>query len=678
MKRSKLTDEDLLVALERMERASELADANDEYRVQSLGAYRGENLRPAPEGRSQVVDRTTWEVVESVKPQILKLFLSGDEVVRFDPTGPEDIKPAELESAAVNHVVTQQNPAFNTFSGWLHDGLLHRNGYVLTYWDESDEIERESYSGLSDEELALIAKSDDVTLVSLDSQQMPVTDAMGNVLGVQAAHNVVVERKEKRGRVRIVNVPPETILVDANHSEVSLARAVFVQHRAKKTLSELREMGFDVEDDISDDGPDDESWVDDYRREYTAIRDRGEGEEAADPSMREVLVRESWVRLDKDGDGVASLYRTVVIGKTLLLCEDADHIPVIAWCPIPQPHMHQGFSLYDEVREIQDIKTAIIRTVLDQLYTGTHGRWAVDPDRVNLDDLLVSRPNGIVRTEGDPAGSMMPMMPSMNLAPAMQMAEYMDVQRELRTGIPRVQQGQIDPLSQNKTATGISQVFAAGQQRIELIARYFAEAVKELCLVTHQLLSKHSRKPLMLQLKQQFIPVDPRQWAKRTDMTISVGLGSGSRMEQTAFLQQLLTLMIGPGLQIGITDPSKIHNAVSKMINAVGYRNPEEFLIDPANAPPKPPPPPDPKMIEVQQKGQIAQAELQQRAQADQQSAQAMAALEQYKADLMAQAKRYEADLDARTKIEIARIQQEYATQREAMRPQNYFDGNQQ
>jgi hypothetical protein len=268
----------------------------------------------------------------------------------------------------------------------------------------------------------------------------------------------------------------------------------------------------------------------------------------------------------------------------------------------------------------------------------------------------------------------MPLMAPMNLGPAMQMAEYMDVQRELRTGIPRVQQGQIDPLSQNKTATGISQVFAAGQQRIELIARYFAEAVKELCLVTHQLLSKHSRKPLMLQLKQQFIPVDPRQWAKRTDMTISVGLGSGSRMEQTAFLQQLLTLMIGPGLQIGITDPSKIHNAVSKMINAVGYRNPEEFLIDPAKAPPRPPPPPDPKMIEVQQKGQIAQAELQQKAQADQQSAQAMAALEQYKADLMAQAKRYEADLDARTKIEIARIQQEYATQREAMRSLNYFD----
>ena len=668
--RQKMDDQALLAALERLESAAESADDTDEIRVTALGAYRGENLRPAPEGRSQVVDRTTWEVVESVKPQLLKLFLSGDEVVRFDPTGPEDIKPAEMESAAVNHVVTQQNPAFEIFSGWAHDGLLHRNGYARVYWDETDEIERETYEGLSDEEFALLSQSDEVTIVQHAAEQMPLTDAMGNILGVQMLHNVVAERKTTNGRVRIVNVPPESVLVHNNHTAVSLKDCAFVQHRAKKTISELRESGFDVDDNISDEHDRREDWLDDYRREYSSDVE----DETADPSMREVTVRESWLRVDKDGDGIASLYRAVVVGKTVLLCEDADHVPIIAWSPIPQPHLHKGFSLHDEVKEIQDVKTSIVRTVLDQLYLSTTGRFAVDPARVNLDDFLVSRPGGLVRTDGDPAGAIMPLMAPMNLGPAMQMAEYMDVQRELRTGIPRVQQGQIDPLSQNKTATGISQVFAAGQQRIELIARYFAEAVKELCLVTHQLLSKHSRKPLMLQLKQQFIPVDPRQWAKRTDMTISVGLGSGSRMEQTAFLQQLLTLMIGPGLQIGITDPSKIHNAVSKMINAVGYRNPEEFLIDPAKAPPRPPPPPDPKMIEVQQKGQIAQAELQQKAQADQQSAQAMAALEQYKADLMAQAKRYEADLDARTKIEIARIQQEYATQREAMRSLNYFD----
>lgn len=660
--RIKLTDADLLTALERLESSAELADETETERVAALGRYRGENLRPAPEGRSQVTDRTVWEVVESVKPQLLKLFLSGDEVVRFDPTGPEDIQAAEQESHAVNWVITNKNPAFHIFSGWAHDGLLHRVGYVKAYIEEADEIERESYKGLSEEELAFVTQDREVTIV--DDQM--VADEYGNVF-----HDVVVERKATNTYVRIVNVPPESVLVHSDHTEVSLSKCAFIQHRTRKTISELREMGFDVEDDINDNAFEREDFVDEYRRGFTDVNSGEEGEEA-DPSMRLVMVRESWVRIDKDGDGIASLYHTIVVGKTLLLCEDADHVPLIAWCPIPQPHMHRGFSLHDEVKEIQDIKQALVRSVLDNLYLSNNGRFAVDPARVTLDDFLVSRPGGIVRVDGEPGNAIMPLFQPFNPAPAMQMAEYMDVQRELRTGIPRVQQGQLDPLSQNKTATGISQVFAAGQQRIELIARYFAEAVKELCMVVHALLSKHSKKPLVLMLDQEFVPVDPRQWAKRTDMSISVGLGSGNRFEQTQFLQQILAVMFGPAGPMGLTDPSKVYNALAKLTTAVGYKNPEEFWINPASAKqPPPPPPPDPKLVEVQQRGQIEQAKLQQDAQATQAQLSADAQFKQQEMMLKErelQLKVEEMQLQARVELEKEKLKQEYGLRAERIR----------
>lgn len=651
--RSKLTDADLLTALERLESSAELADESETERLTALGRYRGENLRPAPEGRSQVTDRTVWEVVESVKPQLLKLFLSGDEVVRFEPRGPEDIEGAAQESAAVNFVITQKNPAFHLFSGWAHDGLLHRVGYCKAYVEEADEIERETYRGLSQEELAFIVADREVDIV----EQAMSVDAMG-----APTMDVVVERKTTNSYVRIVNVPPESVLVHSDHTEVSLSKCAFVQHRTRKTISELRESGFDVPDDINDNAYEREDFIDDYRREFTDMTSSEDGEEA-DPTMRQVLVRESWVRLDKDGDGIASLYHTVVIGKTLLLCEDADHVPIIAWCPIPQPHMHRGYSLHDEVKEIQDIKQSLIRSVLDNLYLSNNGRFAVDPNRVSLDDFLVSRPGGLVRTEGDPAGAILPLFQPFSPGPAMQMAEYMDVQRELRTGIPRVQQGQLDPLSQNKTATGISQVFAAGQQRIELIARYFAEGVKELCAVVHQLLSKHSKRPLVLSIQQQFVAVDPRQWAKRTDLSISVGLGSGNRFEQTQFLQQILSLMFGPAGPLGLTDPSKVYNALSKLTTAVGFKNPEEFWNNPKNSGPPQPPPPDPKMIEMQQKAQIEQAKMQ----LDAQSEQARVAIERERLAM----DRYKADLDAQIKLYIeqlkAGIQQEQVRQQAAI-----------
>lgn len=651
--RIKMTDSDVLTALERLEAAAELADDSETERARSLGIYRGENLRPAPDGRSQVVDRTAWSVVEGAKPQLLKLFLSGEEVCRFDPVGPEDIKGSEQESKAVNHIITQKNPAFNIFSGWLHDGMVQRVGYVKAYVETADEVERERYESLTQDELAFLLQDKDIDII----EQEPGMNMLG-----EPVYTVVVERKAETQHFRVVNLPPESVLVDADHSEVSLSKCRFVQTRVRKTISELREMGFDVADDINDSGNERDDYLDQYRRNATQIDVGGREGEEADPSMRLVLVRESWVRIDKDGDGIASLYHTIVVGKELLECEDADHIPVIAWCPIPQPHMHRGYSLVDETKEIGEIKTWLTRAILDGTALATSPRFALDPARVSLDDFLISRPGGVVRVDGNPAEAMMPLTQPFNPGPAMQALEYMDVQRELVTGIPRIQQGQLDPLSQNKTATGISQVFAAGQQRIELIARYFGEAVRELCLVVHQLLSKHSKKPLVMMLDNEFIATDPRAWAKRTDMSISVGLGSGNRFEQTQFLQQILTVMFGPALPMGLTSPDKIYNALAKLTTAVGYKNPEEFWNNTQGQPP-PPPPPDPNMVKVQQDGEIKKAELQMDAQASQQEM----GLEQQKLQQEAmfrerelQLKIEEMKLSAQVELEKARMKEEY------------------
>ena len=160
-----MTDDDLLVALERLESAAEVADESENDRARAIGLYRGENLRPAPEGRSQVVDRTAWSVVEGTKPQILKLFLSGEEVCRFDPQGPEDIEQADRESKAVNHIIVEKNPAFAVFDGWFHDGAVSRVGYVKAYVDEVDSIERETYEGKTAEELAILLEDKEVDVV---------------------------------------------------------------------------------------------------------------------------------------------------------------------------------------------------------------------------------------------------------------------------------------------------------------------------------------------------------------------------------------------------------------------------------------------------------------------------------------------------------------------------------
>lgn len=645
----------LLNAIKRHEDAAEIDVDGD--RELSLRLYRGDNIDPQEEGRSQFVSRDCYDVVETVKPQLLKLFLSGDEVVHFDPEGPEDVEQARLETEWINHVALQKNDAFGVFSDWIHDGLVQRNGYVLAHWSQEEEVDTETYERLSDEELAFILQDPALEIVGHEES----ADEYGNLL-----HSVKVKKTTDNSHVEYINVPPESVIVDVNCDRVSLTDANFVQRREWKTLSQLRAEGFDVPDDLSDGG-------DDSREYETYVRDRDHWQEEgveADPSMRRVRVRETWIRTAIHTNGKkAELRHCIVVGNEFLLDEEADHIPLVAWSPKPQPHQHLGMSLIDEAQDIQGVKTATTRAMLDNMYLANAGRFAIDANLVNLDDMLVSRPGGIVRVEGSPSSAIFPLTHPQTQNVALQAVEYFDQVKESRTGITRYTSG-LDPNSLNKTATGIMQLQSASMQRIELIARHFAEAVKELMWLTHALTLKHGRKAEMIQLSNKWEVVDPRSWKKRKDMTISVGLGTGNRQEQSMFLMQMLQLALGPGLQMGLTEPPKVYQMLSRLTNNAGFKASEEFWTDPSSKPPQPQPP-DPKLMLEQAKLRQAQQEMQidaQQGQAqmqiDMQSEQAKLQQAQQEAVLRAEVELQKAQIDADTRLRIARLTA--ATQRQS------------
>lgn len=626
-------DKQLVAAIER---AESLADdrALQHERAQALRIYRGDNTNPAEEGRSQYVARDVYDVVETVKPQLLKLFLSGDEVVRFNPVGPEDVEQAKLETEFVNYIALQRNNAFELFDGWIHDGLVQRNGYVLAYWDDAEQVDREDYEHLSDEELALLVQSGGEVV------EHELTDE---------GHRVVIERRRGFPCVKYQTIAPEKVRVSHRHNRVTLTDCEFVERIEEKTLAQLRDEGFDVPDDLSDGGEGEADYEQVVREDGARIDDEG-----VDPSMRRVRVRECWIRTSLYSGGKrAELRHVIVVGATVLLNEPCDLVPVIGWSPAPLPHQHHGLSMVDEAEDVQGVKTALTRGALDSVYLSLNGRHAIDTDRVNLDDMLISRPGGIVRVEGDPSTAIVPLTSVPTQSIALQAIEYFDQVRESRTGITRYTSG-LDPNALNKTATGIMQLQAASMARVELKARRFAEAVKDLFLITHALTLKHGRGPLMVQLSNQWIAVDPSSWKRRTDMTISVGLGTGNRQEQNMFLTQMLQLALGPGLQMGLTTPGKVHAMLARLTNNAGFKSADEFWQDPSTQPPRQQPP-DPHLMIEQAKLQQAQAETQ----IDAQHAQAKLAAEAQAEQARAQQAREEAALRAQTEIEKARIDSE-------------------
>ena len=588
----------LLAAIEQHEADSETYGNLQEDRTEALDYYLGKPLGNEVEGRSQVVYRSVWDTVEWIKPQICDIFTTGNEIAQFAPMSANDVKAAEQESDYVSHVIQNKNAWFEVFYAWCHDALVQKNGYVKVFWDDSEDLTSEKYQGLTADELALLQQDDSIVITDM-VEDVVVDMATGMA---STAYTVKLERKKPRNQVKIINLAPENVRVDQNARTLNLQddRVAFVQNAEYKTISELREEGFDVDDDLNDSGDGVGDWEEDLRDDYSPFRDRVGNE--ADPSMRRVKVRETWIRYDEDGDGRAELRHVIVVGKTILHNEECDCIPIVSLCPTPLAHRHYGLSVADAVMDLQRIQTALLRGSLDNQYLQNNGRYGVDVNNVNLDDMLDSRPGGIVRVEGAPSASIFPLTHPTSGQNVIPMMEYVERLAQKRTGVNEQTQG-LDPNALNKTATGAQIMMSAAQQRIKFIARIFGETgVKSLFLLVHKLTLTHGRQAEMVQIRGEWIPVDPRQWVKRQDLVIQTDYGTGDRAEKMAFLMQALGLQ-KEALMINATTPKNIYNTLSKLTRVAGFKDASEFWTDPSTVPPKPPQP-DPKIMVEQMRQQ--------------------------------------------------------------------------
>lgn len=589
---TKMTDDALIAQLETLERqavgyyggeiAGQQALAMDYYHRKPFGTEE--------EGRSRVVSSDVWDVVEGMTPMIAKPFVSSDDVVRFNPVGPEDEEAAQQETDYINYVVTQRGDIFNELLAAIKTGLMQKVGVAKYWWEKTRRTEIERYEGLTDDEFALLMQSDDIEVLEHSEQEGPQ--------GLM--HDVVIRVSHEVGEPRYAVIPPEEFRISRDARSPNPKQARYIGHITKKTISEIREMGFDVDDNIADYNAQDPYLAPQYlaRRQSEETMMYGLSE-TQDPSMREVTFRDSLVRMDYDGDGIAELRRIVMVGREILLNEETEEVNYVAWTPYPQPFKFYGGCPADETTEIQLIKSTLWRQSLDNIYTINNNRNFVS-DSVNLDDLLDNQIAGVVRVRGSgPVGNHVVPAPVTPIGGVVQpMIEYLDAAKENRTGFTRYNQG-MDADSLNKTATGVRIIAEAGSARIELIARAFAEQfLKPLMIGIHGLCRRHGRQAETVRLRGQWVTVDPRQWKNRFDMTVSVGLGTSDKQMQLQ-AQQMILGHQAQVMQFGLATPENIYNSLSKLAELTGEKAPEKYFTDPKKAPPQQPQDPmqDPAML---------------------------------------------------------------------------------
>ena len=611
-------------------------------RKKSLEYYMGEPLGTEIDGRSQVVSTDVADTVETILPNLLKIFTASDQTVKCEPVKSEDVPLAEQATNYINYIFNKDNDGFSILYTWFKDALIEKNGIVKVYWDESKKVEQETYENLNEQEYQILVDNDDVEVVEEESfvdekakeqleQIKALAEAQGQVMEdipTPKLYNCVIKRTSSSGKVKIENIPPEEFLIQK--SAKNIEDATFVAQRVLKTRSDLIEMGFDRE--IVEDLPTQNTvLLNDERLTRYADIEENPLNEAPDESTQDIEIYECYVKCDVDGDGIAELRKVIVAGgnaNTILENMPCDFIPFCSLTPIPMPHRFYGRSVSELVEDVQLVKSTVMRQLLDNMYLTNNNRVAIMDGMVNLDDLLTSRPGGVVRTKQPPSQVMMPMQNQTISQQAFPLLEYLDTVRETRTGVTRYSQG-LDADALNKTATGVNTLMSQSQMRMELIARVFAETgIKDLFKRIFELTVKYQNKERIVELNNKFVPVSPTEWKNRYNISITVGLGAGSKDQQIVMLnnilqKQLQAFQLQGNKEYPMVTLKNIYNSLAKIIEEAGLKNVENYFVNPDEGrelvQPSPPPPPTPiekiefTRIASEEKRKVAELELESR-----------------------------------------------------------------
>jgi len=592
-------------------------------RAESTKYYLGDEFGNEVDGRSRVVSRDVRDSVQSVLPSMMRVFFGAEKVVEFVPRGPEDIAHAEQATDYVNYVLKQDNDAVAIFYSVFKDALMNKSGIVKWWWDDSVTVETYNFEALAEPEMALILEEEGVEAVSVEAYPDPsVPEEILMQMQMQGMpapqlYDVEIRRKTPVNKVRIATMPPEEFFVDA--AATSIANSQVVGHRTMATISDLVAMGYE-EDEVSQYASDQVEFLD--NENYIARHPNSSGAVDFGQNQRRVQYVEAWCKIDYDGDGIAELRKVCTLGENFHVVnnEPANDIPFAIFACDPEPHLFFGSDLADLTKDIQRIKSAVIRGMLDSLAFALYPRTGVVEGMVDIDDVLNPEVGSVIRMR-QPGMVQQLTVPFLGKE-AFPMVQYLDQMKTERTGQSAASQGLDPDVLQSTTRAGVMATIKGAEQHTEMIARLFAElGFKPLFKGLLKLLIEHQDQERMVRLRNEWTPIDPRVWDSSMDVSVNVGMGAGQADEKMAMLTQIASrqeaLMEKMGLDNPIVSLGQYRTTLSKMLEVAGWEDANQFFKPiPADWSPPPAPPPGPtpeeQMLEVQMADIMARQQIEQ------------------------------------------------------------------
>lgn len=595
-------------------------------REEALRYYRGEKFGNESPDLSGVVMTEVRDTILGVMPALLRIFCGTGNAVEFINSQGAPSELAKFQTAYINHIIQSDNPGFTIMNSVFKDALRSRTG-ILTWWHEEREIvEDEILTGLDEQAYSLLllegqepadnreyldydvevlaetpdTTADDESPDLLGEAQMPIMTGDPEI-DMQMAppepqsfiRDVRVRKVYMVRKHRVAAVPPEEFIFTPIASD-DLDEHTLVGRRQMKTIGDLVALGHseeDIREAIGGAGSAPSSTAlglnSERAERVEGVTDRlfDNGFSEFDPASEYIKYCVVYALIDRDGDGIPERRRITTVGDDNVVIADEmvpNFVPFAVLCPDPEPHSLVGYSLADQTLDIQEVKSEMVRGVLDSLAESVFGQTAIEEGAVNIDDALSNARNQLIRVKRQGAIQRLSKpFTGMNALPVM---EYIDNIKARRTGITMSPSGLSADTLQSTSTEAVEQVVDASQERTEMIARIFAETgVKRLMRgLLHQVVRYQDKKRWIV-IQGHPVEIDPRTFVADLDLSVTVGTGRGNAAKRIAGLSfvaaQQKELVAAYGWDQPFVKPHHISNVMEDLIREQGFADVSRYMV---------------------------------------------------------------------------------------------------
>lgn len=632
------------------------SDVLSSTRANALRYYHGE-MADTPEGRSQIVSYDVADTVHALMSQTGEIFRASS--VEFDAENEEDEPQAQLESDFIIKLM-EKNDEYATFDASVFDALLQGNGWIEVDVKEDTLTTVEKYENITPEEAAFIMQPES------DNQEIEITQSDKNGDTV----SFTLKRITTKQSLSINSISPDVMLFSQSADQFSLNEIRFIAKRHYMSVTDLINEGLTLDEATAIPDSQDEYWEASVAREgkYGDTSDELSGNQEA-TQLKETFI--CWIMLDEDESGQAVRKKVHIAGSHIIANEFAPWIPFVTGSPLPMPHRIQGQGMYEIMKQVQDSKTGILRSYMDNLAVMNMSRVGYLKGEVDMEELLNGRINGAVGMERPDA--LIP-LPSNDIGSvAITGLQYLDSVRTSRGGAA-LDLNNSEMQVAGSSAAAATREYQSKEQMAGLYCKNLAHTLlKGVFLMTHQTLKRFFNEPMDAKIKGKWVQTNPSEWQSRQHANLLVGLTNSEKQAKLSGLSILIEKQqqwLALGQEGIITDKSKIYNAAADWVKASNIgQNPEEYLIDPNSE-------------EAQQAAQQQQQSQQQQMQQQQQQQEEILALQKeleemkdatdrYKVDTQTQFDYYKTNIEAQIKEAELTVQGLSMGQEDATRTDN-------